>query len=118
MCTPRTEEYPGAGRIQCYWGLIFFALCFLLFVPFTIFVLKQVQQIDRVVDVVEETLKGNKVSLLAPKRENGRKTGGANLNLPKIRKNPFVEIIPINTGCRIFSLITKKWINGFSSLII
>lgn len=25
--------------------------------------------------------------------------GGAKLNLPKIRKNPFIEILPINTGC-------------------
>ena len=25
--------------------------------------------------------------------------GGASLDLPKIRKNPLIEIIPINTGC-------------------
>ena len=71
-----------------------------------------VQQIDRVVEVVEETLKGHQVRLFGPKkvtvsneeRENGltnsiRKTGGASLALPKIRKNPLVEIIAINTGC-------------------
>ena len=29
----------------------------------------------------------------------GGKAGGAQLSLPKIRKNPLVEIIPINTGC-------------------
>lgn len=71
-----------------------------------------VQQIDRVVEVVEETLKGNNVRLFGPKkvavsneeRDNGlttgvRKTGGASLALPKIRKNPLIEIIPINTGC-------------------
>merc|ERR1712012_1347842 len=71
-----------------------------------------VQQIDRVVEVVEETLKGHQVRLFGPKkvtvsneeRENGltnsiRKTGGASLSLPKIRKNPLVEIIAINTGC-------------------
>jgi len=71
-----------------------------------------VQQIDRVVEVVEETLKGNNVRLFGQKkvevsneeRDNGltnevRKTGGASLALPKIRKNPLVEIIAINTGC-------------------
>ena len=26
-------------------------------------------------------------------------TGGAPLNLPKIRKNPWIEIIAVNTGC-------------------
>ena len=30
---------------------------------------------------------------------NVRKAGGASLALPKIRKNPLIEIIPINTGC-------------------
>eukprot|EP00301_Raphidiophrys_heterophryoidea_P022137 c6369_g1_i1.p1 GENE.c6369_g1_i1~~c6369_g1_i1.p1 ORF type:complete len:498 (-),score=130.11 c6369_g1_i1:252-1745(-) len=65
-----------------------------------------VQQVDRVVEVVEETLKGNTVVLLAQKRVEAevgplkkRKAGGASLDLPKIRKNKFVEIIPINTGC-------------------
>ncbi|KAI9321178.1 hypothetical protein DFJ73DRAFT_616250, partial [Zopfochytrium polystomum] len=72
-----------------------------------------VQQIDRVVEVVEETLKGNTVKIMrerkldstststdgatAPRRK--RKAGGAPLGLPKVRRNPFVEIIPINTGC-------------------
>eukprot|EP00743_Colponemidia_sp_Colp-15_P005396 GILK01005798.1.p1 GENE.GILK01005798.1~~GILK01005798.1.p1 ORF type:complete len:585 (+),score=92.25 GILK01005798.1:72-1757(+) len=51
-----------------------------------------VQQIDRVVEVVEETLKGNKVRLLSKNRL-------PRLDLPKIRKNPLVEIIPISTGC-------------------
>ncbi|KAJ8769904.1 hypothetical protein K2173_008986 [Erythroxylum novogranatense] len=51
-----------------------------------------VQQIDRVVEVVEETLKGHEVRLL------NRKTLPA-LDLPKVRKNKFVEIIPINVGC-------------------
>lgn len=58
-----------------------------------------VQNIDRVVEVVEETLKGHSVRLLGKKKENGKKTGGANLLLPKVRKNPLIEIIPINTGC-------------------
>ena len=56
------------------------------------------QQIDRVVDVVEETLKGHVVQLLGQKKENGKRTAGARLDLPKIRKNPLIEIIPINTG--------------------
>lgn len=57
-----------------------------------------VQQIERVVEVVEETLKGHSVQVLGKKKENGRKTGGADLSLPKIRKNPLIEIIPISTG--------------------
>ncbi|CAN6678693.1 unnamed protein product [Malus baccata var. baccata] len=51
-----------------------------------------VQQIDRVVEIVEETLKGHEVRLLS------RKTLPA-LDLPKVRKNKFVEILPINVGC-------------------
>ncbi|XP_010244836.1 PREDICTED: threonylcarbamoyladenosine tRNA methylthiotransferase isoform X1 [Nelumbo nucifera] len=51
-----------------------------------------VQQIDRVVEVVEETLKGHEVRLL------NRKTLPA-LDLPKVRKNEFIEILPINVGC-------------------
>eukprot|EP00800_Vazella_pourtalesii_P002819 TRINITY_DN1277_c0_g1_i2.p1 TRINITY_DN1277_c0_g1~~TRINITY_DN1277_c0_g1_i2.p1 ORF type:complete len:459 (-),score=110.47 TRINITY_DN1277_c0_g1_i2:245-1621(-) len=58
-----------------------------------------VQQIDRVVEVVEETLKGNSVRLFQTKKLDGKKTGGARLDLPKIRKNPLIEIIAINTGC-------------------
>merc|ERR1719336_783134 len=62
-----------------------------------------VQQIDKIVYVVEETLKGNKVQLFSQKRikdgEKKRKDGGAPLHLPKIRKNPLIEIIAINTGC-------------------
>jgi len=71
-----------------------------------------VQQIDRVVEVVEETLKGNQVRLFGQKKvrtslddgdESGGKTirkgGGASLALPKVRRNPLVEIIAINTGC-------------------
>lgn len=58
-----------------------------------------VQQIDRVVEVVEETLKGHSVRLLAPKKAGGKRLGGAALSLPKIRKNPLIEIIAINTGC-------------------
>lgn len=58
-----------------------------------------VQQIDRVVEVVEEALKGNSVRLLGQKKLAGKKTGGAPLALPKVRRNPLIEIIAINTGC-------------------
>uniref|UniRef100_G1MHS0 tRNA-t(6)A37 methylthiotransferase n=1 Tax=Ailuropoda melanoleuca TaxID=9646 RepID=G1MHS0_AILME len=58
-----------------------------------------VQQIDRVVEVVEETIKGHSVRLLGQKKNNGKRLGGARLDLPKIRKNPLIEIISINTGC-------------------
>lgn len=58
-----------------------------------------VQQIDRVVEVVEETLKGNSVRFLGQKKEAGKKIGGAKLTLPKVRRNPLIEIIAINTGC-------------------
>lgn len=59
-----------------------------------------VQQIDRVVEVVEETLKGNVVRLLGTKKGSDRKKlGGASLSLPKIRRNPLIEIIAISTGC-------------------
>ncbi|XP_067634076.1 threonylcarbamoyladenosine tRNA methylthiotransferase [Eurosta solidaginis] len=58
-----------------------------------------VQQIDRVVEVVEETLKGHSVRLLQNKKKQGKRVAGARLALPKVRKNPLIEIIPINTGC-------------------
>ena len=51
-----------------------------------------VTQIDRVVEVVEESLKGHNVKLLAKKEL-------PILDLPKIRKNQYVEIIPLSTGC-------------------
>lgn len=58
-----------------------------------------VQQIDRVVEVVEETLKGHSVRLLQNKKENGKRVAGAKLALPKVRKNPLIEIIAVNSGC-------------------
>ncbi|CAM6129782.1 unnamed protein product [Calypogeia fissa] len=51
-----------------------------------------VQQIDHIVGVVEETLKGHEVRLL-------RRRSLPSLDLPKVRKNKFVEIVPINVGC-------------------
>jgi threonylcarbamoyladenosine tRNA methylthiotransferase CDKAL1 len=52
-----------------------------------------VTQIDRVVEVVEEALKGNEMRLLSARR------GLPSLELPKVRKNRFVEVIPISGGC-------------------
>lgn len=49
-------------------------------------------QIDRVVEVVEETLKGHVVQLLTKKPL-------PQLDLPKIRRNTHVEIVPLSTGC-------------------
>lgn len=51
-----------------------------------------ITQIDRVVEAVEQTLQGNKVKMLAKKAL-------PTLDLPKVRKNPLVEIIPLSTGC-------------------
>ena len=51
-----------------------------------------VQQLGRVVEVVEQTLEGNTVKLFH-KKELPR------LDLPKVRKNALVEIIPLSTGC-------------------
>ncbi|TYZ62322.1 hypothetical protein PybrP1_009486 [[Pythium] brassicae (nom. inval.)] len=50
------------------------------------------QQLARVVEVVEEALKGHTVRLLARHRL-------PTLDLPKIRRNPMVEVLPLSTGC-------------------
>ena len=51
-----------------------------------------IAQIDRVVEVVEQTFQGSSVQLL-------QKKALPRLDLPKVRKNPLVEIIPLSTGC-------------------
>ncbi|BDA40551.1 probable threonylcarbamoyladenosine tRNA methylthiotransferase at N-terminal half [Coccomyxa sp. Obi] len=51
-----------------------------------------VTQIDRVVEAVEETLKGNVVHMLAKKKL-------PRLDLPKVRRNARIEILPLSTGC-------------------
>lgn len=53
-----------------------------------------VQQIQHAKYVVEEALKGNKVHLFTRKKENK-----PSLALPKVRHNPYIEIVPINVGC-------------------
>uniref|UniRef100_A0A1I8EWV1 tRNA-t(6)A37 methylthiotransferase n=1 Tax=Wuchereria bancrofti TaxID=6293 RepID=A0A1I8EWV1_WUCBA len=52
-----------------------------------------VKQIECVTQAVEETLKGNCVRFLSRRKPN------SNLLLPKIRKNKFIEILAISTGC-------------------
>jgi len=42
---------------------------------------------------------GHTIRLLGQKKINGKKDGGARLQLPKMRKNKLIEIIAISTGC-------------------
>jgi threonylcarbamoyladenosine tRNA methylthiotransferase CDKAL1 len=51
-----------------------------------------IANIDRVVEVVEQTLEGHIVKM------TGKKSLPS-LDLPKVRRNPLVEIIPLSTGC-------------------
>jgi threonylcarbamoyladenosine tRNA methylthiotransferase CDKAL1 len=51
-----------------------------------------VRQLEHIADVVSVVQEGRVVKLLDFKKNN-------RLNLPKIRKNPVVEIIPISAGC-------------------
>ena len=50
-------------------------------------------QLANAVAVVEESLKGNTVRMLSQRGPL------PSLDLPKIRRNPYVEIIPLSTGC-------------------
>lgn len=52
-----------------------------------------VSQLDRVVEVVEESIKGHTVQLTKRRKDL------PSLELPKIRKDKFAEIITINAGC-------------------
>ncbi|KAJ3597274.1 hypothetical protein NHX12_000802 [Muraenolepis orangiensis] len=47
----------------------------------------------------ESNQSGHSVRLLGQKKDGGKRLGGARLDLPKIRKNPLIEIISVNTGC-------------------
>lgn len=51
-----------------------------------------VRQIHNIVQVADETMSGNIVHLL-------EHTKDVKLNLPRIRKNPLIEIVPISSGC-------------------
>ncbi|VDM38133.1 unnamed protein product [Toxocara canis] len=52
-----------------------------------------VKQIDRIVEVVNETFKGNCVRILSRKRPEQK------LSLPKMRRNDLIEVLAINSGC-------------------
>jgi threonylcarbamoyladenosine tRNA methylthiotransferase CDKAL1 len=52
-----------------------------------------VTQLERIVEVVEEAAKGNTIRLL------GKRKVMPTLELPKVRRNSCVEIIPISGGC-------------------
>ena len=52
-----------------------------------------VTQLDRIVEVVEETVKGNTVKLME------KRSDLPSLSLPKVRKHRLAEIITINGGC-------------------
>ena len=49
-------------------------------------------QIHRIPEVIEETMQGNIIALTSRERNQ-------RINLPKIRKNKIIEIIPISQGC-------------------
>jgi threonylcarbamoyladenosine tRNA methylthiotransferase CDKAL1 len=49
-------------------------------------------QLDSIADVVDETLNNNIISVLVQEKRN-------KLDMKRLRSNPFVEIIPISTGC-------------------
>ena len=51
-----------------------------------------VSQIENIVSVVEDTAKGNTVKML------GKAKALPRLDLPKVRKNRLVEIVPVSTG--------------------
>ncbi len=51
-----------------------------------------IKQIHLVAEVVSQTLMGNTVQLLDSRKNN-------TISIPKIRKNPLVEIIPLSNGC-------------------
>ncbi|MBI2666953.1 MiaB/RimO family radical SAM methylthiotransferase [Candidatus Woesearchaeota archaeon] len=59
----------------------------------TKFSLLGTRNIHRIVEVVEEALNENVVKIFETSEMPP-------LNLPKIKRNPFVEIIPINRGCQ------------------
>jgi len=52
-----------------------------------------VTQLDRIIDVVEESMKGHTVKILE------KRQGLPSLMLPKVRKDKLAEIITINAGC-------------------
>jgi threonylcarbamoyladenosine tRNA methylthiotransferase CDKAL1 len=49
--------------------------------------------ISEIVSVMEETINDNPIEVLIPEKEDEK------INLPKVRKNPVVGIVPISSGC-------------------
>ncbi|KFD54914.1 hypothetical protein M513_04096, partial [Trichuris suis] len=58
-----------------------------------------VHNIDRIVEVLEETAQGNVVQLLSRRASRAGLSRNVPLLLPKIRRNPLVELLPISSGC-------------------
>ncbi len=58
------------------------------------------RQLDHVVEVVERTLGGETVQLL-------QRTEKPSLSVPKVRRNPLVETIPISLGCMSYCTFCK-----------
>ncbi|CDW60439.1 Putative cdk5 regulatory subunit associated prote in 1-like 1 [Trichuris trichiura] len=58
-----------------------------------------VHNIDRVVEVLEETAKGNVIHLLTRRTSRSGLSRNVPLLLPKIRRNSLVELLPISSGC-------------------
>jgi threonylcarbamoyladenosine tRNA methylthiotransferase CDKAL1 len=56
-----------------------------------------VAQLERIVEVVERTMRGECVRALSKRTTQGNNL--PSLKLPKIRRNPMVEIVPLSTGC-------------------
>uniref|UniRef100_A0A0N5A9E3 tRNA-t(6)A37 methylthiotransferase n=1 Tax=Syphacia muris TaxID=451379 RepID=A0A0N5A9E3_9BILA len=52
-----------------------------------------VKQIDQITDVVDQTLRGNCVKLLNRNRPHQK------LSLPKMRRNRYIEVLAISSGC-------------------
>ena len=53
-----------------------------------------VNNIKDIAHIAEETLSGNIIHLLSGKEEKNSR-----INIPKIRRNEIIEIVPINSGC-------------------
>ena len=88
-----------------------------------------VTQLDRIVEVVEETVKGNTVKVME------KRSDLPSLSLPKVRKHRLAEIITINAGClgsctycktkmsrgkvwkRMCKVLWKRWIVFYSILV-
>ena len=70
-CVPQSEkDHPSLSKVSCL----------------------GIYNTERIVEVVEESLKGNIIKILDSKALHS-------LSLPKVRRNQLTEIIPISNGC-------------------